>query len=207
MPIYDIYDMDKNAVGTVDVDSDIFECPIKEHLMHSVVRWQLSKKRSGTASTKTRGEVSGGGKKPWKQKHLGRARQGSIRAPQWRKGGIVFGPKPRDWSFDIPKRVRRQALKSALSLKHRDRSITIIKELVFPEVKTRRVAEFVKRFGLDKALILTTEGNDALKTSARNIKHLKVLDVQGLNVYDLLRFNSLVMTERSLQILQEAYKG
>lgn len=207
MPTYDIYDMDKNSVGTVDIDSEIFEYPIKEHLMHAVVRWQLSKKRLGTASTKTRGEVSGGGKKPWKQKHLGRARQGSIRAPQWRKGGIVFGPKPRDWSFDIPKKIRRQALKSALSLKHRDGSIIIIKELVFPQVKTRRVAEFIKRFGLDKALILTSEVNDTLKTSARNIREVKVLNVQGVNVYDLLRFNSLIVTEKSLLRLQEVYKG
>lgn len=207
MPTYDVFDMERNSVGTIDLDSDVFEYPIRENLMHAVVRWQLSKKRLGTASTKTRGEVSGGGKKPWKQKHLGRARQGSIRAPHWRKGGIVFGPKPRDWSFDITKKVRRQAVKSALSLKHKDRSLLIIREFIMPQIKTRQVADFIKRFDLWKALILICEENENLKRSARNITRVKVINVEGINVYDLLRFNNLVVTEKSLQKLQEAYKG
>jgi large subunit ribosomal protein L4 len=207
VPTYDVYDMERKAVGSVEVDSDIFEFPIKEHLIHTVIRWQLAKRRSGTASTKTRAEVSGGGAKPWKQKHLGRARQGSIRSPQWRKGGIVFGPKPRDWSFDIPKKVRRQALKSAISLKHREGNILILRSLSLSQIKTKQVEEFINKFGLKRALILINDKNDNLKTSARNMKNVKILQLEGLNVYDLLRFDTFVLTEESLRRLQEVYRN
>lgn len=205
MPNYDVFDLDKNTVGSTVVDPDIFESPIKEHLLHTVVRWQLANRRSGTASTKTRGEVSGGGAKPWKQKHLGRARQGSIRSPQWRKGGVVFGPSPREWSYHISKKLRRQALKSALSIKHRDGKVLIIKEFNLPGISTKHLVEFVKRFELDKTLILINDKNENLRKSARNLKGLKILNLEGLNVYDLLRFNFLVITEDSLQRLQEIF--
>jgi large subunit ribosomal protein L4 len=204
---YKVYDLDKNMVGTIELSSEIFEAPIKEHLFYYVVNWQLARRRQGTASTKTRGEVSGGGKKPWKQKHLGRARQGSIRAPHWRKGGIVFGPKPRDWSFDIPKKVRREALKSALSLKNRDGNILILDDFNLPRIKTKQVAEFIKRFELDKALIVIDRDNENLKKSARNLQSVKVLKADGLNVYDLLRFNTLVMTKDSVSRVEEVLKG
>ncbi len=206
MANFEVFDLQRNVVGSAVVDADIFESPIKEHLLHAVVRWQLANRRSGTASTKSRGEVSGGGRKPWKQKHLGRARQGSIRSPQWRKGGIVFGPKPRDWSYDIPKKVRRQALKGALSIKHRDGKLIIIRELKLPEVSTKNVVEFIKRFGLDKALILINDKNENLMRSARNLKNLKILHIDGLNVYDLLRFDFLVISEDSLPRLQEVFR-
>lgn len=207
MPNYDIFDLDKNTLNTTVIDADIFESPVNGNLLHTVVRWQLANRRSGTASTKTRGEVSGGGRKPWKQKHLGRARQGSIRSPQWRKGAVVFGPRPRDWSFEISKKVRRKALKSALSAKHRDGRLLIIRDFNLPEISTKQVVEFAKRFGLDNALILINDQNENLKRSARNVKNLKVLNVDGLNVYDLLRFNFLVITEDSLQRLQEVLRG
>jgi large subunit ribosomal protein L4 len=203
---YSVYDLEKNAVGALELDSEIFESPIREHLFHYVVNWQLAKRRSGTASTKTRGEVSGGGKKPWKQKHTGRARQGSIRAPQWRKGAIVFGPRPRDWSYNIPKKMRREALKSALSLKHRDGCIVILKDFNLSQIKTKQVVNFLQKFDLHKVLILINQDNENLKKSARNLEEVKVLKVDGLNVYDLLRFNALVMTEDSVLKIQEVLK-
>ncbi len=204
---YDIYDLNRNIVGKLELDPGIFESPVKEHLFYYVVNWQMAGRRSGTASTKTRGEVSGGGKKPWKQKHLGRARQGSIRAPQWRKGAVIFGPRPKDWSYNIPKKVRREALKSALSLKHRDGNIVILKDFGLPQIKTRLVVDFVKRFQLEKALIIINGDNDNLKKSARNLKSVKVLKSDGLNVYDLLRFNTVVLTEDSVLKVQEVFKG
>ncbi|MFQ5788144.1 MAG: 50S ribosomal protein L4, partial [Thermodesulfobacteriota bacterium] len=179
----------------------------KEHLLHTVVTWQLARRRSGSASTKTRAEVRGGGAKPWKQKNLGRARQGSIRSPLWRKGGVAFGPKPRDWSFNIPKKIRRQALKSALSIKHRDGKILLIKEFNFSEIKTKQIEEFIKKFELDDTLILLNQENENLEFSARNLKSVKVIKVEGLNVYDILRFNCLVITEGAIQRLQEVYKN
>jgi large subunit ribosomal protein L4 len=203
---YSVYDLEKNKVGEAELDAEVFEAPIQEHLFFYVVNWQLANRRSGTTSTKTRGEVSGGGRKPWKQKHTGRARQGSTRAPQWRKGAIVFGPRPRNWSYNIPKKVRRQALKSALSLKHRDGNILILKDFNLSQLKTKQIVNFLKRFGLDRALILIRDDNEILKKSARNLEDVKVLKVDGLNIYDLLRFNSLVMTEDSLMRVLEVLK-
>jgi large subunit ribosomal protein L4 len=205
LPNLDVFDLDKNAVGSAVIDADIFESPVKEHLLHTVVRWQLANRRSGTASTKTRGEVRGGGRKPWKQKHLGRARQGSIRSPQWRKGAVVFGPRPKDWSYEIPKKVRREALKSALSIKHRDGKLLIIRELNLPEISTKNVVEFMKRFELNKTLIVINDKNENLRRSARNLKNLKILNMDGLNVYDLLRFDFLVITEASLLRMREVF--
>lgn len=206
MPQYNVYDLEKNPVGVLELNPEIFEVPIREHLFYYVVNWQLAKRRSGTVATKTRGEVSGGGKKPWKQKHTGRARQGSIRAPQWRKGAIIFGPHPRDWSYNIPKKVRREALKSALSLKHRDGNLLILKDFNLPQIKTKQVVNFLKRFDLNRALILVDRDNENLKKSARNLEDVKVLKVDGLNVYDLLRFNALVMTQDSVAKVQEVLK-
>ncbi len=206
MPQYNVYDLEKNRVGALELDPEIFEAPIRKHLFYYVVNWQLAKRRAGTSSTKTRGEVSGGGKKPWKQKHTGRARQGSIRAPQWRKGAIVFGPKPRDWSYNIPKKSRREALKSAFSLKHKDGNLLILKDFNLSQIKTKQVVTFLKKFDLNKALILINGDNENLKRSARNLEDIKVLKVDGLNVYDLLRFNVLIMTEDSVLKVQEVLK-
>ncbi|MDA2920921.1 50S ribosomal protein L4 [Desulfobacterota bacterium AH_259_B03_O07] len=207
MPSYDVYDLDKSSVGSVEINSDLLEYPIKEHLLHTVVTWQLARSRSGTASTKTRGEVRGGGAKPWKQKNMGRARHGSIRSPLWRKGGVTFGPKPRDWSFNIPKKIRRQALKGALSIKHGDGKILVIKEFNLSRIETKQIEEFLRKFELDDALILLSQENENLELSARNIKSVKVLKVEGLNVYDVLRFDSLVITEDAIQRLEEVYKN
>lgn len=206
MPQLDVYDLEKSKVGSVDLDSTIFEAPVKEHLLHSVVNWQLAKRRSGTASTKQRGEVSGGGAKPWKQKHMGRARQGSIRAPHWRKGGVVFGPKPKDWSYSINKKTKKNALISALSLKYSEGVLIALNEFSLPEIKTKQVAEFVKTFELKSALIVVSGENENLIKSAKNLKNVKVINVDGLNVYDLLKFENLIVTQESLARAQEVLK-
>ncbi len=206
MPQLDVYDIEKSKVGNVDLDPSIFEAPVKQHLLHAIVNWQLAKRRSGTASTKTKGEVRGGGAKPWKQKHMGRARQGSIRAPQWRKGGVVFGPKPKDWSYNVNKKTKRQALISALSLKYSKGVLIALNEFNLPEIKTKQVADFVKRFELKSALIVVSGENENLLKSAKNLKNIKVIKVDGLNVYDLLKFENLIVTEESLARAQEVLK-
>jgi large subunit ribosomal protein L4 len=204
VPQLDLYDIDKSKVGSVELEAEIFEAPVKKHLLHSVVNWQLAKKRAGTASTKTRGEVRGGGIKPWKQKHMGRARHGSIRSPLWRKGGIVFGPRPKDWSYMVNKKTKRQALISALSLKFSEGVLVALNEINLPEIKTKQVADIVQKFELKSALIVVGSDNDNLLKSARNIKNVKVLKVEGINVYDILKFDTLVMTQESLTRAQEA---
>ncbi|MCZ6469570.1 MAG: 50S ribosomal protein L4 [Candidatus Dadabacteria bacterium] len=206
MPQLDVYDIEKSKVGNVDLDPSIFEAPVKQHLLHAIVNWQLAKRRSGTASTKTKGEVRGGGAKPWKQKHMGRARQGSIRAPQWRKGGVVFGPKPKDWSYNVNKKTKRQALISALSLKYSKGVLIALNQFNLPEIKTKQVADFVKRFELKSALIVVSGENENLLKSAKNLKNIKVIQVDGLNVYDLLKFENLIVTEESLARAQEVLK-
>ena len=206
MPQLDVYDLEKSKVGNVDLDSSIFEAPVKEHLLHAVVNWQLAKRRSGTASTKQRGEVSGGGRKPWKQKHMGRARQGSIRAPHWRKGGVVFGPKPKDWSYSINKKTKKNALICALSLKYSEGVLIALNEFNLPEIKTKQVAEFVSKFELKSALIVVSGENDNLIKSAKNLKNIKVINVDGLNVYDILKFDNLIVTQESLARAQEVLK-
>lgn len=207
MPQLEIYNIDKGKVGSFDLDPEIFEAPVRKHLLHAVVNWQLTKRRAGTSSTKTRGEVSGGGRKPWKQKHLGRARQGSIRAAQWRKGAIIFGPKPKDWSYSINKKTRKQALISALSLKHGEGSLFGLNGFELPVIKTKQVAEFVKRFELKSALIIVGGENENLLKSSRNIPNVKVIRVEGLNVYDILKYDALVMTQDSLERAQEVLKN
>lgn len=206
MPQLDVYDIEKSKVGNVDLDPSIFEAPVKQHLLHAIVNWQLAKRRSGTASTKTKGEVHGGGAKPWKQKHMGRARQGSIRAPQWRKGGVVFGPKPKDWSYNVNKKTKRQALISALSLKYSEGVLIALNQFELPEIKTKQVADFVKRFELKSALIVVSGENENLLKSAKNLKNIKVIKIDGLNVYDVLKFDSLIVTEESLARAQEVLK-
>ena len=203
MPQIDVYDMARKKVGTMELSSDIFGAPVKKHLLHEVVNWQLAKRRSGTSSTKTRGEVRGGGAKPWKQKHTGRARAGSRRSPIWRKGGVTFGPKPKDWSYSLPKKVRRGALVSALSSRFGDGAIVVLDSLEFPEIKTRQVAKFMKDFEISQALVVVSSDNENLYKSARNIPGVKVLRDEGINVYDLLRHRNIVMVKDSVERIQE----
>lgn len=204
MPQVDVFDLEKKKVGSVDLASSVFEYPVNDSVLHLVVKWQLASKRSGTASTKTRGEVSGGGKKPWKQKHLGRARAGSNRSPIWRGGGITFGPKPKDWSFSIPKKVRKQAVKAALSLKLSQDELIVVDNFDLKEIKTKQIIDFMNKFKLNKCLILVDDLNENLVKSSRNIKDVKVLRNEGVNVYDLLKYKNLIITKSTVEKVQEA---
>ncbi len=206
MPTVEVYDMGKNRVDSLDLSGEVFEAPIREDLMQFVVKWQLAAARSGTASTKTRGEVRGGGAKPWKQKHSGRARHGSIRSPIWRKGGVTFGPKPKDWSFKAPRKVRKQALRSALSARFRDGAITVVKDLILPEIKTKQVADMLRVFGVANALFVDTanDGRHNFARSASNIPDVKIVADAGVNVYDTLGFDNLIMTVDAVKSVQEA---
>ncbi len=204
MPQVDVFDLEKNKVGTVDLASDVFECPVNDSVLHLVVKWQLASKRSGTASTKTRGEVRGGGKKPWKQKHLGRARAGSNRSPIWKGGGVTFGPKPKDWSFSVPKKVRKQAVRSALSLKLSQDELFVVENFDLKEIKTKQIVDFMKKFELNKCLIIVDDVNENLVKSSNNIKDVKVLKNEGVNVYDLLKYKNLIITKNTVEKVQEA---
>ena len=199
----DVYDIARKKVGTVELRSEVFEAPVRKHLLHEVVNWQLAKRRAGTSSTKTRAEVRGGGAKPWKQKHTGRARAGSRRSPIWRKGGVAFGPKPKDWSYSIPKKVRKGALVSALSSRFGEGAIVVLDSFQLPEVKTRRVAKFMKDFEFSQALVVIGSDNENLCKSARNMPGVKVLREEGLNVYDLLKHKNIVMVRDSVEKIQE----
>ncbi len=206
MPTVEVYDMSKNQVGTLDLNNEVFESPVREDLIQLVVKWQLAAARSGTASAKTRGEVSGGGSKPWKQKHSGRARHGSTRSPIWRKGGVTFGPKPKDWSFSVPRKVRKQALRSALSARFRDGAIKVVKDLSLSEIKTKTVADMLKNFGVASALFVDVPNgaSENFAKSANNIPRVKMLADKGINVYDTLGFDGLIMTVDAVKSVQEA---
>ncbi len=203
MPQVDVYDISREKVGTMELNSELFEAPVKKHLLHEVVNWQLAKRRSGTSSTKTRAEVRGGGAKPWKQKHTGRARAGSRRSPIWRKGGVAFGPRPKDWSYTVPKKVKKGALVSALSSRFSQGAIVVLDKFDLPEIKTKQVARFLKKFELSQALVVIASDNQNLSKSARNMPNVRVLRDEGLNVYDILRHENLVMVRDSVEKIQE----
>jgi len=181
----------------------IFGVPIRPHLLHQTVIMQLNNRRSGTASTKTRGLVRGSGRKPWRQKGTGRARVGSIRSPLWTGGGTTFGPQPRDYSYRLPKKARREALLSALSLRRKDEKIIVIDKLELAETKTKLMLEVLKNLGVESALIVIHESDEKIERSARNLGTVKVLRAEGLNVYDILRYEHLVLTEQALGVIEE----
>ncbi len=206
MPVVDVYDANREKVGEIELADEIFAVPLKPHLLHEVVVWQLAKRRRGTASTKTRAEVSGGGRKPWRQKGTGRARAGSIRSPLWRGGGVVFGPKPRDYFYRPPRKVRKAALKVALSDKLREQKLVVVRSLGLERIKTRDFAELMKRFEMDRALVVIPEADEVVEKSARNIPTVKVLRADGLNVYDILRYEQLMLLEPAVARIEEALK-
>src|SRR5262249_42099003 len=197
----DVLDLSGSKVGTVDLDDGVFGAEVKEHLLWEVVKMQRASQRAGTHSTKTQKDVRGGGKKPWRQKGTGRARQGSIRAAQWVGGGTVFGPHPRDYSYEVPKKVRQGALRSALSLRAKEKKLVVVKSFELGEIKTKRVAEALKALGAEKALIVDGRSNEQLSKSARNLSQAKFLPQEGLNVYDVLCYESLVITQPAVQAL------
>ena len=198
MPVVNVYNQNREKVSEITLDDAVFGAEVKEHLFYAVVRWQLAGRRQGTHSVKNRAEVAGGGKKPWKQKGTGRARQGTTRAPQWRGGGSVFGPKPRDYSYKLNKKVRQSALRSALSRRTQETQIVVLDDLNFSEIKTRQVADLLAKFELGEALVVLADRNDNVERSARNIQAVTVLPAEGLNVYDVLNHRTLVMTKAAV---------
>ena len=197
MPTIDVYNMNKEVVEQLELNESVFNGEIRYHLMKAYIEWQLAKKRSGNAHTKTRGEVRGGGRKPWRQKGTGRARAGSIRSPLWKGGGVVFGPRKRDWSFKLNKKVKKNAIKSALNYKLKNNLIYVIDKLELPQIKTKKVIEFMKKFEIDSVLFVDKE-NDKLRLSSRNIVNVKYIEDKGLNVFDLLKHDFLVISKDSL---------
>jgi large subunit ribosomal protein L4 len=196
----DVYNTQGEVVRQTELPDAVFGVEVKESLLHEVVRYQLARRRQGTAYAKNRSAVRGGGRKPWRQKGTGRARAGSTRSPLWRGGGVVFGPMPRSYAFRMPKKERRAALCSALSLKVRDEIFRIVDQLEVPQPKTRQVVELLQRFEAPpKVLLLVGEPQSFLTLSARNIPQVKVLPVAGLNVYDLLHFTMVICAEDAIE--------
>ena len=200
-----VYNMSGAEVGSIDLNDDIFAIDVNEHAMHLAVVQYLANQRQGTQSAKTRAEVSGGGRKPWRQKGTGRARQGSIRSPQWTGGGVVFAPKPRDYSFKLNKKLKRIALKSALTTKAVENKIIVLDELILTEVKTKEMVKVLSNLNADKALIVMDGSNKNVMLSARNIPEVKTAAVNTINVYDLLKYNTLVMTKEAVAKIEEVY--
>lgn len=181
---------------------EIFHARVSPALLHEAVMMQQSSRRAGTAATKSRGEVQGGGRKPWRQKGTGRARAGSIRSPLWVGGGTVFGPRPRDYSYRIPRSARRAALISALSLKRRENKILVVETIELSEPKTKQMRRLLEGLGVGSALIVLAEANRNVELAARNLPNVKVLRAEGLNVYDVLRYEHLILTEGSLRAVE-----
>ncbi len=206
MPKIAVLDMVGKEVGTVDLPESIFGVEPNIAVMHDVVVNHLANRRQGTQSALTRAEVSGGGRKPWRQKGTGHARQGSIRSPQWRHGGIVFAPKPRDYRYVLNKKVRRLAMKSAFSSKLLDSNIIVLDSIQMEEYKTKSVANMLNALGANgKALIVLPENEDKIIKSARNIPGVKTSQINGLNVYDILNANKLVILKDTISKIEEVY--
>lgn len=206
MPNVNVLDIKGNNVGSIELPESLFGVNINEHVVYEVVKNQLANKRQGTQSAKTRSEVRGGGKKPWRQKGTGRARQGSIRSPQWRGGGVVFAPKPRDYSYTVPKKVRRLALKSVLTSKAIENEIIVLNELNLEEISTKQANGILKAVKAGKkAYIAIAEANENVYRSFRNIEGVEVVVVNNINVYDLLRHDSLVLTQDAIKKAEEVF--
>ena len=205
MPTVGVFNKEGNKVADMELNENIFAAEINEYALHQVVVALLANKRQGTQSAKTRTEVRGGGIKPWRQKGTGRARQGSIRAPQWIKGGIVFAPKPRDYRISVPKSMRRVAMKSALTSKVKENQMIVLESLDFETPKTKNVIEMLKALEANKALIITAESNEAVYKSARNIEGVSIIPANNINVYDLLKFEKLIITKDAVSKIEEVY--
>ena len=206
MPTVDVLDMHKRKVGSVELHEGVFGVAADGPLVHTAVVMQQACARQGTASTLRRGEVSGSGRKPWKQKHTGRARAGSIRSPIWRHGGVVFGPRPRSYAYSLPKKKYRAALQCALSAKLAAGGILVVSALALEEPKTRLLAKVLAQLGLTgKTLIVMGEGRTDLERAARNLREVKLVKPEELNVYDVLRYDSIVIPERELLRVHEVW--
>ena len=202
MAKFDVYSLDKKKVSEIELKDEVFAAPVNEHLFYEVVKAKLASDRSGTHAVKNRSLVAGGGKKPWRQKHTGRARQGSTRASQWVGGGKAMGPKPRDYSYEVPKKVRKAALRSALSLRNRDQKLLIVDRWQPDAPKTAAAAKTLEKLGFRKALVVDGAGNVALARSLRNLDGADFLAAEGLNVYDILKHEALILTADSARKLE-----
>lgn len=200
-----VYNMEGKEVGTIELNDAVFGVKVNEHLVHMAVVSQLANKRQGTQKAKTRSEVSGGGRKPWRQKGTGHARQGSTRAPQWTGGGTVFAPVPRDYSFKMNKKEKRFALKSAMTSRVQENKIFVLDELSLTEIKTKAMKGVLDSLNVQKALVVTKEADQTVALSARNLPDVKTAHTGTINVYDILKYNTLVLTKDAVAAIEEVY--
>lgn len=200
-----VYNMEGKEVGTIELNDAVFGVDVNEHLVHMAVVAQLANKRQGTQKAKTRSEVSGGGRKPWRQKGTGHARQGSTRAPQWTGGGVVFAPTPRDYTIRLNKKEKRLALKSALTSRVLENKLIVVDELKFDEIKTKNFANVLKNLNTEKALVVLNENDANVVMSARNIPTVKTALTNTINVFDILKYNTLILTKDAVATIEEVY--
>ncbi len=200
-----VYNIEGKEVGTIDLNDAIFGVEVNEHLVHMAVVQQLANKRQGTQKAKTRSEVSGGGRKPWRQKGTGHARQGSTRAPQWTGGGVVFAPTPRDYSFKLNKKEKRAALKSALTSRVEENKFIVVDEMNFDEIKTKKFQNVLNNLNVSKALVVLEDSNTNAELSARNIADVKTARTNTINVYDILKYNTVIATKAAVETIEEVY--
>ena len=200
-----VYNMEGKEVGTIELNDAVFGVEVNEHLLHMAVVNQLANKRQGTQKAKTRSEVSGGGRKPWRQKGTGHARQGSTRSPQWKGGGIVFAPTPRDYTIRLNKKEKRAALRSALTSRVQDNKFIVVDELKFDEIKTRKFQNVMDNLKVSKALVVLADNDQNTVLSARNIADVKTSQVGSINVYDILKYNTVVATKAAVASIEEVY--
>jgi len=202
----DIYNLSGAVTGSIELKDEIFGIEPNEHAIAAVIRNQLANRRQGTSSTKTRSEVRGGGKRPWRQKGTGRARHGSTRSAQYVGGGIIFGPKPRDYSYTVPKKIKRLALKSALSSKLADQKIIVVENFDLPEIKTKAAVKALKDLKADSTALIVLDGkNENAELSARNIPGVKTAFVNTINVFDIMKYDSLLVTKDAVEKIEEVY--
>ena len=200
-----VYNIEGNEVGTIDLNDAVFGVEVNEHLVHMAVVNQLANNRQGTQKAKTRSEVSGGGRKPWRQKGTGHARQGSTRSPQWTGGGVVFAPTPRDYSFKLNKKEKRAALKSALTSRVVENKFVVVDELKLDEIKTKKFVEVLKNLNVEKALVVLNDMDEKVIASAANIPTVKTTQTNELNVFDVLKYDTVVVTKAAVATIEEVY--
>ncbi|MBR3696741.1 MAG: 50S ribosomal protein L4 [Clostridia bacterium] len=206
MPKVDVYDIKGKKVSDIELSEEVFGIEPNEAIVHSVLVNYLANQRQGTQSTKTRSEVRGGGKKPWRQKGTGRARQGSIRAPQWIKGGIALGPKPRSYKYRVNKKEKKLAVRSLLSSKVLEENLIVVDKINFKEIKTKQMADVIKNLKVsDKALVVLNEKNEIIQKSARNLADVRTSSVATINVFDLLKYKKLILTQEAVKKIEEVY--
>jgi large subunit ribosomal protein L4 len=203
MAVTEVFNTDNKKVGEVELNDALFGLEVKQHVLHDVVKMQLANRRAGTASTKTRSEVRGGGAKPWRQKGTGRARAGTRNSPIWRGGGTTFGPKPRDYSYKLPKKVRKLGLRMALSTRFSESNMVVLDDFDLAEIKTKKFLEVMKKLNIENGLIVIPERNENLEKSSRNVQGFKVISSAGLNVYDVLLHHRLVLLQPCLGQLEK----